>query len=93
MDQTPVILLTGASSGLGLAISRELLKRRLRLVLTARESSLARFAEHGITQSEHVLFRALDVTSDSQRRAVVDEIRERWRGCACLRCAQSGQGK
>ncbi len=73
-----VILVTGASAGLGLAISRRLIEERQRsqfhLVLTARESSLSRFAEKGIGEHEDVWIRPLDVTDAEQRRAVVAEI-------------------
>lgn len=70
----PVVLVTGASTGLGLAIARRLRRSgRWTLILTARESSLGRFAEAGITEDAHTLLRALDVTSAAQRRAIVGE--------------------
>jgi|GEM_PF-2980996 len=51
----PVILITGASTGLGLAIARQLIaKNRYRLILTARASSLHRFAEAGIAPAEDI---------------------------------------
>jgi NAD(P)-dependent dehydrogenase (short-subunit alcohol dehydrogenase family) len=73
-----VVLLTGGSVGLGLAIARLLIKERerdaLHVVLTARLSSLHRFEEQGITEQEGVWIRPLDVTDAQQRQAVVDEI-------------------
>ncbi len=70
-----VVLLTGASVGLGLAIARRLLEdESLHLVLTARAESLSRFAELGIDASDRVWLRALDITNDAERRAVVEEI-------------------
>lgn len=70
-----VVLLTGASIGLGLAIARQLLEdESLHLVLTARADSLPRFAELGIRAGERVWLRALDITNEAQRRAVVAEI-------------------
>ncbi len=68
---TDTILLTGASSGLGLAIARELCASRNRLILTARESSLPQFAKAGIVESERIRLRPLDVTRSDQRRRVV----------------------
>jgi short-subunit dehydrogenase len=69
------LLVTGASTGLGLAIARRLIARTdHRLVLTARESSLARFAAAGIHESERIWLRPLDVTAGRQRAAVVAEI-------------------
>lgn len=71
-------LVTGASTGLGLALARELLPTRRRLVLTARADSLARFEAEGIVEDERVLLRALDVTSAREREAVVDEVERRF---------------
>jgi NAD(P)-dependent dehydrogenase (short-subunit alcohol dehydrogenase family) len=85
------VLVTGASTGLGLAIARRLLAmppRRGRdpdvLVLTARAGSLARFAAEGITASDRVILRALDVTDAAQRHDVVGEIDDRWGGVDVL---------
>ena len=80
----PVVLVTGASAGLGLAIARALLRCNYRLILTARESSLHRFAKHGIYPSERVWLRALDVTSAADRKAVVAEANARWGGVDVL---------
>ncbi|MEZ5978748.1 MAG: SDR family oxidoreductase [Planctomycetota bacterium] len=81
---TDPVLVTGASSGLGLAIARELLGTGRRLVLTARGSSLWRFEAAGIRESDEVLVRALDVTDRDQRIAVVSEIDERFGGVDVL---------
>lgn len=79
------ILITGASAGVGLELSRILLdKSAHRLVLTARPSSLSRFAEVGIVDSERVLVRPLDVTDDAARKAVIDEVTARWGGVDVL---------
>jgi short-subunit dehydrogenase len=80
----PLVLVTGASSGLGLAIARALLRRNYRLILTARETSLPRFGRHGIYPSENVWLRALDVTRAADRKAVVAEASARWGGVDVL---------
>ncbi len=55
------VLLTGASSGLGLAIAKQLIPlKEYRLVLTARKSSLPRFKNEGIEENERILLRPLD---------------------------------
>ena len=54
-----VVLVTGASVGIGLALARQLIDMDYRLILTARASSLNRFEEAGIEQSERVWLRAL----------------------------------
>jgi short-subunit dehydrogenase len=79
------VLLTGASRGLGLAVARALIASgRYRVLLTAREGSLPRFSEAGIHEGEHVRLRALDVTSDEQRIAVVEEAAADWGGVDVL---------
>lgn len=81
----PVVFVTGASSGLGLALARHLLRLdRYRLVLTARMSSLGRFSEQGIVRSNDVLLLPLDVTNHLERVAAVDVVTDRWGGIDVL---------
>lgn len=80
----PVVLVTGASSGVGLAIAQALLERPVRLVLTARASSLGRLEAAGIHASDRLWLRPLEVTDAAQRRAVVEEIDERLGGVDVL---------
>ncbi len=78
------MLLTGASTGLGLALARRLRTTQHRLILTARASSLPRLIEAGFTEDERVHLRALDVTSAAERGAVVEEAADRWGGVDVL---------
>jgi len=78
------IVITGASTGVGLATARRLMKEDCRLVLTAREASLGRFREQGIVESDRLHLRALDVTSSEQRSALVGEALEQWDGVRVL---------
>ena len=81
----PVVLLTGASVGLGLAVAQRLVADgRERLVLTARRASLPRFADAGITESPFVRLRALDVTSDGDRLPLLAEVERDWGGVDVL---------
>jgi short-subunit dehydrogenase len=82
--EPPVVLLTGASTGLGLALSQLLLHTPCRLILTARESSLPRLAKASLHENERVWLRPLDVTLDQDRRRVVQEAAERWGGVDVL---------
>lgn len=83
-DKPETLLLTGASTGLGLALARRLLGSPYRLVLTAREESLERFAAAGIAESERVHLRPLDVADSEQRHRVVEEAADRWGGVDVL---------
>ncbi|MEZ4288354.1 MAG: SDR family NAD(P)-dependent oxidoreductase [Polyangiales bacterium] len=79
------VLLTGATTGVGLATAKRLLERHeFRLILSARESSLPRFQQAGITESSRVRIRALDVTRSRQRRAIIDEATIDWGGVDVL---------
>lgn len=72
---TRTVLITGASTGLGLALARRLLREpELHLILTARASSLARFEAQGIAERSALWIRPLDVTSGEQRAALISEI-------------------
>jgi len=85
-DKTrPVVLVTGASEGLGLVLARRLLAcDRYRLVLTARETSLPRFDAAGITPSDEVMLWPLDVVNEHERKAAVAEVERRWGGVDVL---------
>lgn len=66
------IMVTGASTGIGLALARALLRDTPhRLVLTARAESIARFADAGIAEGERVALVPLDVTRQADRKAAV----------------------
>jgi NAD(P)-dependent dehydrogenase (short-subunit alcohol dehydrogenase family) len=66
------VMVTGASTGIGLALGRALLRDTPHhVVLTARAESLARFAEAGIVENERVALVPLDVTRQAERRAAV----------------------
>lgn len=85
-DPKPVILVTGCSSGIGLALIQQLKERfdDYRVVATARASSLPKLAEAGISESESLRLRPLDVTSEAERTALVTEIENDWGGVDIL---------
>jgi short-subunit dehydrogenase len=78
------ILVTGASVGLGLEIAKLLLRSNHRLVLTAREQSMPRFAEQGILESERVMLHQLDVTDADEREALLRAVQKRFGGVDVL---------
>jgi short-subunit dehydrogenase len=79
-----VVLLTGASAGLGLEIAKRLIKENYHVVLTARRNSLPRFEQTGISESDSVWIRALDVCQPQEREEVVEEITTRLGGVDIL---------
>ncbi|MGB5413562.1 MAG: SDR family NAD(P)-dependent oxidoreductase, partial [Polyangiales bacterium] len=84
MDSDKTVLITGASTGIGLEIARALMETNYRVYLTAREGSLPRFDSHAIGESEHVRIRALDVTKPQEREAIVAEAERDWGGIDVL---------
>lgn len=83
-DFRPVVLVTGASSGIGLAIAQLLSKSyEYRLVITARASSLFSLKKE-FTESQRLWIRKLDVTSTSQRSDLIREINSAWGGVDIL---------
>ena len=80
-----VVLITGASTGLGLCVAKQLQNYDYHLVLTARKRSLSRFDKHQqFTQDKNIWIRALDVTDATERKLVVDEIQEQLGGVDIL---------
>lgn len=82
--EVTTILVTGASAGIGLELAKLLCKGPHRLVLTARASSLSRFAQEGIVPGERVMLLPLDVTIDEERRAAICAVERRWGGVDVL---------
>jgi short-subunit dehydrogenase len=80
-----VVLITGASTGLGLALVKQLLKSdKYHVIATARKSSLSRFANEGIFESEHVWLRPMDVLSKTERDVVIEEATRQFGGIDVL---------
>lgn len=73
-ERKKVILITGASTGLGLSIAKSFLGTPFHLVLTARKQSLPRFEAEGIAPASDVWIRPLDVTIPEERILLMKEI-------------------
>jgi hypothetical protein len=78
------ILITGASTGVGLELAKLLRETDHRLVLTARASSLSRFAELGLREGPRLMIVPLDVCDEAERVAAVQAVAVRWGGVDVL---------
>lgn len=81
LGKNRVILVTGCSSGIGLALAKLLLPTEYRLVLTARKLENL---QHEFSQSERIILRELDLEDLFQQQKVIDEVNERWGGVEVL---------
>lgn len=80
----PVILVTGCSSGIGLALAKLLNQHPMyRVIITSREDSLPILKEK-FTESDHFLIRPLDITLEKERTKLIAEITEKWQGVDIL---------
>ncbi|HWU44136.1 MAG TPA: SDR family NAD(P)-dependent oxidoreductase [Bdellovibrio sp.] len=80
----PVVLVTGCGSGIGWALAKMLYRiGRYRVVVTARENSISKMKE-SFVESDRFWIRQLDVTSEIQRKNLIDEINRHWGGVNVL---------
>jgi short-subunit dehydrogenase len=79
-----IILITGASNGLGLSIARRLMNKNYLLILTARAESLHRFESEKVYESDSIWVRPLDVMSSTDRNLLFKEINEKLGGIDVL---------
>jgi len=84
MNKPPVILITGVSSGIGLAIARLLVRTPATVVATCRAERIVTLKELGIEESHHLLIRPLDVRRSDQRDDLFRELNERFDGIDVL---------
>lgn len=80
----PVVLVTGTSSGVGLALAHRLAQLPYRVIATARKQSLDQLKVSGLGEQENFLIRPLDITCADERAALVAEIEARWGGVDVL---------
>lgn len=85
MRDRKVVLLTGASSGLGLAIAKQLIADdKYFLVLTSRATSSFRFEHQFIVESDKIWLRDLDISNHQQIALVINEVNEKLGGVDIL---------
>ncbi len=80
----PVVLITGCSSGIGLALAELLVQQKsFRLVITARSASLPPLVEK-FSGSDDVMVRPLDITSEESHSILLKEVHDKWSGVDIL---------
>lgn len=80
----PVVLVTGCSSGIGLALAKKLHeKTEYRVIVTAREKSVEKI-RNIFREDDRFLIRVLDVTSTENRQSLIHEISKLWGGVDVL---------
>lgn len=84
MQRKRVILLTGASTGLGLVLARRLIATGDQIILTARQESLNRFESEKIYASDNVWIRPLDVIKPEDRLRLIEEVNAKLGGVDVL---------
>lgn len=85
MSKRPVILITGASTGLGLSLTKKLIKKnKYHVIASARTSSLSRFKEQNINEEEHIWLRPLDVTNHGEVYDLIAEVNQKLGGIDIL---------
>ena len=85
LPEDAVLLVTGASTGLGLALARKLIdETAYRLVLTAKEASMPRFAAAKITDGPRIRLMPLDVAEAAGRAAAIAAVEAEWGGVDIL---------
>jgi NAD(P)-dependent dehydrogenase (short-subunit alcohol dehydrogenase family) len=79
--QQKVCLITGATSGIGLATARELARRGARVVIVGRSSercTLARDQVQAETGAPSVEYAVADLSSQAEVRRLAEEVPKRW---------------
>tara|TARA_B100001094_G_C18158247_1_gene787746 strand:+ start:649 stop:1506 length:858 start_codon:yes stop_codon:yes gene_type:complete len=77
------VLITGASTGIGLALTKYFLEAGYTVFATARKSSLSRFATE-IDAHRNLIIRPLDVANADQRHGLIKEIESNYGGIDIL---------
>jgi len=83
-NKTLVVLITGASTGLGLAIARAFQKYPVHLILTARQGSLKRFEQTEFSTNEHCWIEPLDITKAQEREQLIEKVNSQLGGVDVL---------
>lgn len=80
----PIVMITGCSSGIGLALTRLLIPTTYRVVVTARENSIHTIPSALQLPEDRFMLLPLDITKSAEREAVVREVQERWGNISIL---------
>ena len=86
LTRKPVVLITGTSSGIGLALLRLLAQRAedYCVIGTARTESLSKLKAQGLVENDNLHFLPLDVTQTNECESLIAEVQQRWGGVDIL---------
>lgn len=73
----PIVLITGAGSGIGLALTKRLLRGEFRVVATARDLE-CKERLNSLVGNENLLVKELDINKSEDRVRVVGEVVSEW---------------
>lgn len=77
-NSSPIVLITGASSGIGLALARKLWQSDFRVIATARTTSASWPDLQNLKEHEKFIIRGLDINIAQERIQVIEEVKSKW---------------
>lgn len=78
-----IVLITGASTGIGLALTERFATDKHLVIATARESSMGRF-KNDIISHANIILRPLDITVPNERQKLIEELNSQYGGVDIL---------